>query len=55
MLTFVTNGPPSSGSLVISPSRGIALIDAFTFSAPSWVDDSTDYPLTYSFYYAVVR
>lgn len=53
-LTFLTNAPPTSGSLVLSPAVGVALVDIFTFEASSWVDDSSDYPLAYSFYYVVV-
>lgn len=53
-LTFLTNAPPTSGSLVLSPAVGVALVDVFSFEASSWVDDSSDYPLAYSFYYVVV-
>jgi hypothetical protein len=41
------NTPPSSGSVSISPSSGMAISTEFTITASSWVDD--DIPLTYAF------
>ena len=47
------NSPPSGGSLVVTPSTGTAYDDAFTFSAPRWVDDADSLPLRYQFVYQI--
>jgi hypothetical protein len=41
------NQPPSSGSVVVSPTVGHALDTSFSFAALQWVDN--DLPLYYSF------
>ena len=43
----VMNEPPSGGILEISPATGTELITQYTFSAPLWTDDLSDYPLSY--------
>jgi hypothetical protein len=50
-ISFATNSPPSSGSLSVRPQQGFVITTGFTLTATSWVDDATDYPLKYSFYY----
>jgi hypothetical protein len=45
------NGPPVSGSLLVSPSFGAALEMPFEMSSIDWSDEITDYPLQYSFFY----
>ena len=48
-----TNAPPSSGSLVVSPANGTAVLTAFSISAVSWIDDPDDYPISYVFLYSL--
>jgi hypothetical protein len=50
-LDVYINGPPTSGSIIISPEEGAALNTTFSMSAISWIDFSTDYPLQFSFLY----
>lgn len=50
-ISLVVNSVPTSGSFDASPRRGFVLVTRFTLTASDWVDDSTDYPLTYSFFY----
>jgi hypothetical protein len=52
-VSFSTSGHPTSGSLIITPSSGIAVVDAFAFAAADWTDDADAYPLLYSFYYVI--
>ena len=47
------NSPPSSGTLVIVPSEGEALLTLHALAANNWVDDPEDYPLSYQFQYSV--
>ena len=49
--SFTTDVAPSSGSLSVSPTSGDALTTTFTMTASSWVDDASDYPLVYGYYY----
>jgi hypothetical protein len=51
-LTVAVNNPPSSGSLVVSPSQGLEYNTSFVFQAKNWDDEEGDLPLTYSFYYS---
>jgi hypothetical protein len=51
-VSFVTNSPPTSGSLSAQPARGVAVATAFSLLAAGWVDDPSDYPLFYAFYQA---
>ncbi|XXQ32468.1 EGF-like domain-containing protein [Plasmodiophora brassicae] len=50
-ITFVVNAPPRGGILVCSPSSGQALSTSFLLLTQSWNDDSSDFPLTYTFSY----
>jgi hypothetical protein len=50
-VTILTNEPPTGGSLVITPSLGMALNETFTFTASKWSDDLEDLPLDYAFVY----
>ena len=52
-LTVIANGPPSSGSLSLTPSAGIALETPFDFECSGWVDDPEDLPLRFWFFYAI--
>lgn len=59
LLTFTAvditvNGPPSGGSLFISPSTGYAFNTTFYFETSDWDDDSSsNLPLAYDFRYYV--
>ena len=46
------NSPPTTGSILVSPSSGDSTT-TFTLSATNWVDDASDYPLLYQFAYSV--
>jgi len=51
-ITFSTNRGPTSGSLVVSPSSGIAFSTSFGLTATGFVDgDDADYPLKCQFGY----
>lgn len=50
-VTFTTNGPPTSGSVSVSPLSGYTFTTKFLMSSLNWVDDSSDYPLLYGFNY----
>jgi hypothetical protein len=50
-LTVSSNGPPSGGQLLISPSEGWSLQTIFSWAAPLWIDE--DLPLLYSFSYSL--
>ena len=47
------NGPPFSGAFVVSPPEGQAMTTRFTMNAPFWVDDISDYPISYTFRYSL--
>ena len=53
VLSIRVNAPPSSGLLTISPDEGVVLQTPYLFKASGWVDDLTDLPLLYSFYYII--
>jgi hypothetical protein len=53
-LTVVVNSPPSSGVLAASPLEGVVMDTAFELSCSGWVDDATDLPLLYSFFYKIM-
>jgi hypothetical protein len=53
-LTVVVNSPPSSGVLAASPAQGAVMDTAFELSCSGWVDDATDLPLLYSFFYKIM-
>ena len=52
-LTATANGPPSSGELVISPESGLSFETIFLFQALYWIEDSSDYPISYIFRYTL--
>ena len=52
-LTVVVNSPPSSGTLALAPRDGVVMETAYDFACAGWVDDATDLPLLYSFFYAI--
>ena len=52
-LTLVVNSPPSSGTLTLDPRAGVVMETAFDFACTGWVDDTTDLPLLYSFFYLI--
>ena len=53
-LTVSVNSPPSSGTLALDPRDGVVMETAFDYACAGWVDDATDLPLLYSFFYALV-
>ncbi len=46
-LTVDVNRAPTLGHVTATPSTGIAVTTQFSFTAPLWVDDADDLPLTY--------
>jgi len=46
------NMSPIPGTFTVSPTDGVGLETKFYLQATSWTDDTSDYPLTYSYYYA---
>ena len=52
-LIISANGPPFSGAFVVSPPEGQAMTTRFTLNAPFWVDDISDYPISYTFRYSL--
>ena len=57
VLTVQMNAPPSSGKLAVTVNGGdpvgTVLQDPYDFQCTGWVDDVSDLPLLYSFYYAI--
>ncbi len=51
-VSVTTNGPPTPGSLALSPSTGYELSTSFLFTLANWADD--DVPLQYEFGYVAV-
>lgn len=51
MLQFnvLINRPPTNGTIVSIPSKGVSLETNFTLSMRHWVDPESDLPLTYSY------
>jgi hypothetical protein len=45
------NMPPTSGVLTVTPKYGLSLVTTFLLQTTSWVDDPSDYPLSYSMFY----
>jgi hypothetical protein len=45
------NQPPYQGILSITPSQGMAVSTQFYLQTTSWVDDPSDFPLSYAFGY----
>ena len=52
-LTVLVNAPPTSGFLTVEPTTGVVLQTAFSFACSGWVDDATDLPLLYSFFFEI--
>ena len=52
-LTVLVNAPPTSGFLTVEPAAGVVLQTAFSFECAGWVDDATDLPLLYSFFFEI--
>ncbi|GLD94730.1 hypothetical protein PINS_up003354 [Pythium insidiosum] len=48
-IAVTANAPPSSGSLIVTPTTGFALDDTFTVQCSNWVDE--DLPLRYTYRY----
>ena len=44
---IVVNKPPENGKLEVEPSEGLAMNTTFSMRTYGWLDDPTDYPLTY--------
>ena len=51
VVSLTTNGPPTSGTMAVTPYRGTALQTEFEFLLDAWSDDPDDYPLTYTYGY----
>ena len=52
-ISLTTNSPPSSGVVNVRPTNGIALTTSFFISSNGWVDDLTDYPISFDFWYQI--
>ena len=50
---MLVNAPPTSGFLTVEPTTGVVLQTAFSFACSGWVDDATDLPLLYSFFFEI--
>ena len=52
-VTILLNAAPTGGSLVATPSTGVAMNTTYFFQTKDWVDDPDDYPLVFVMsYYA---
>jgi hypothetical protein len=47
------NSPPSGGVVTSDPKTGEPLTSSFALLSASWVDDPSDYPLTFDFVYSL--
>ena len=58
VLAVQINAPPSSGTIDVTVRGGepigVVLQDPYDLACSGWVDDITDMPLLYSFYYAIM-
>ena len=52
-ITLTANGPPTSGQFEVLPNSGVALQTGFFFNAAYWMEDASDYPITYIFRYTL--
>ncbi len=50
-ITVVVNSAPTSGTTTVAPLSGDPLDTLFSLKTASWTDDSTDFPLSYSYYF----
>lgn len=48
-VSFTVNSPPSGGIFHISPPSGEPGFTIFSLIAQSWIDEDSDYPLTYQY------
>ena len=57
VLAVQMNAPPSSGMIAVTVNGGepigVVLQDSYDLACSGWVDDVSDLPLLYSFYYAI--
>jgi hypothetical protein len=47
------NSPPTGGYLIVNPTVGVALNTSFLFTTALWIDEISDYPLSYTFFYYI--
>jgi hypothetical protein len=52
--TVLVNAPPQAGEIVSDRPDGFALKTIFSMKAQNWIDDPSDYPLSYAFFYYTV-
>eukprot|EP01040_Poterioochromonas_malhamensis_P009198 gene9198-9982_t len=50
-ILLIANGPATSGSMQVEPSTGLALSTDYYVQTSGWVDDPSNYPLTFAFYF----
>jgi hypothetical protein len=48
-ITVLANSPPTGGYLLVNSTSGDALFTDFQLMSNSWIDDPSDYSLTYEF------
>eukprot|EP01034_Spumella_vulgaris_P045693 gene45693-56937_t len=53
-VVVVMNSAPSGGRLSVTPTVGLALNTSYLLATSGWVDDLSDYPLSYILFYFVV-
>lgn len=53
-ISFLANGSPWNGKLISNPTQGFALLSTlFSFQSIGWIDDESNYPLSYAFHYSL--
>lgn len=52
-IVLTSNPPPTGGYITPSPTSGEALVTSFTIASPGWTADSSCFPLSLSFAYAM--
>eukprot|EP01034_Spumella_vulgaris_P047457 gene47457-biopygen27981 len=52
-IVLMVNAPPSGGFLTSNPLNGEPLSTIFALQSAGWVDDPSDYPLTFDFVYSI--
>jgi biotin transporter BioY len=50
-VNIVMNAPPRGGTITVTPTTGSALVTPFLLLAIKWIDDLSDYPLSYELAY----
>ena len=53
ILTVTANGPPTAGQLRVSPTQGYSFVTKFLFQALYWIEDRSDFPISYVFRYSL--